>query len=254
MAEGEPILGYGVARRRLPRSIIVTLIIIAVLIAACFALRPVTKGYWAQWKLLRLQEAVASRILPANVVVYAESEAIIPALLGTGQYAEIHWGGNPIPPYPLPDTWPKPVERKMPVLGLPCIMSGTIASQQISGYLDCWRKDELGNDLIVDIGVSAFPLQNGQRGICLTQATVTRAGWKLGSLGESRSYMGMGILLDPTDRLTLWAPQPDPTDPRRVVVKYEVNGAAGVIVGDACSDGRVRMTVQLGPARVVPKW
>jgi hypothetical protein len=218
-----------------------------------FLVRPHVAPYLAQAAHLRTQSLLASRILPAEQIIYAEDPPTVAGLRALPHYREADYGNNSNSPYSgrIPASWPRPVEFTFPAIGLDTRSSGKCL---FSGALNCWRKDELGNDRLVYVGTSLFPLRDGCRGVCITQRTVTRATWTPGSRGDEHSFMGAGILLREADSLTLYAPQPDPLDPQKITICYSLNNLPGVITCTVRSDGRIHTAITAGPATLITSW
>ena len=93
----------------------------------------------------------------------------------------------------------------------------------------------------------------GTRRVGYTQGSIKVAGWTPGERGTVSSWMSLQFVLAPTDTITLFAPQPDPKDPSRINIAYELNGQPGQMDGVVRNDGYVTFTIRTGPGKLV-RW
>jgi hypothetical protein len=248
-----PVLPYGVEplsyKRR--RRIIVLAILLLIAIFAAKIIFRLLQPYWLQAVYLRHQNHIAHQVLPAGTVIYTEDPARIAALRTLPDYRDKHLMFPPTYDF-LPPAW----ERAYSSETFPARDPGSTqdALFQVDDNFGYTRTSSGGKPWIVRLDqVNPWKGANGRRMVGLTQGAFAPVGWTPGTRAIDVSYMSRQILLNPDDRITLFAPQPDPTVPSRINVPYELNGQSGVLKATVTDNGYVDFTNDSGPATVV-KW
>jgi hypothetical protein len=207
----------------------------------------IARPFFNQYRFLRLQDQVMSGFLAPGTVVYTDVDSTISALQGRPHYTHYtihHFLGDP--------SIPKRVQRPLVHQRLVLLQArnGTLATSSAFRGL---RHTPSGRPLIVSISLSVLP-RFGGRVICLQPDFVTPASWKPGSRGKHHSIHPPAIQLDGEDSFTLYAGQPDSSDPTRLSFAYELNGERGVIDGQLTDLGlgELELTIRSGPARRAP--
>jgi len=207
---------------------------------------------WGQWRHLRLQDRISHQFLPAGTVIFTEDPARIATVSSMAGYRQkADFDGKPYAAGVL-----LPWERVYAWADFPARdpMTGSIDGVQLDDTFGYLRTSAGGKAWIVHLDqVNPFLSASGKRRAAFTQGSVTPVGWTPGSRGIWVSTMSLQIELEPADRLTFFAPQPDPSDAARILVPYEINGVAGVLYGVVQDTGHVVFSVHSGPARLV-KW
>ena len=244
------------ARRKDRRHVILVIVAFALLLIGGLAHEWII-AVWKQASHLRMQRRISRQVLAPGTVIYTEDPARIATLKSRKDYRGKRetWGAD----YPA-DAW----ERKYATGSFSAIHYplDKVDLFQVHDTFGYRRISPGGIEWIVQLNQAnafdahrdppnAFEEPQGQRYVVLTQAAFTPVGWTLGARGICVSYLSRGVLLEASDHLTLFAPQPDPKDPSRIAVPYELNDQRGMIEGVVLDRGSVRFAVVSGPARLV---
>jgi hypothetical protein len=248
-----PVLPYGVAtpphKRR--RRIIALTILLLLSILAAKLIFIVVQPYWLQAIYLRHQSRIAHQLLPPGTVIYTEDPTRIAALSNLPGYRDKHLQFPSTYDF-LPPAWERAYNSEtFPARDPGSTQNALFQVDDNFGYL---RTSSGGKPWIVRLDqVNPWKVAGGRRMVSITQGAFAPVGWTPGARAVDVSYMSRQVLLAPEDRITLFAPQPDPTDASRVNIPYELNGQSGVLKAALTDKGYVEFSNDTGPANVV-KW
>ena len=221
------------------------LIVTAVLFVCVF----VGWGIWGLWQGYLRERIAAARcwsraeqfVEPPNTVVFTTDKARIPSLARASYRS---WRSGP---HGRSDAWREPsvwfelqLSRHSIVSFDPCpfLHSRAAPGQQ---------------SRIVAVEVDLQGIQPGEQ---LSERLLVRPqtlSWSRPSpqpvsaqLNTSPS-LGLTIILNPNEPLTIFAGQPDPADASHFTIGYTLSGKPGTIDGRLLGDGTVKLTVRHGP-------
>ena len=191
--------------------------------------------YWQQAVYLYWQDRSMRWTAPPEFVVYEEDDARAPALLRQPDYEPVASLGQP--------------ERK----GLAGPPAGHVPApmRRIGSWVCmCFIHGCYTPSGEKRLGVVGYQVHGaaGRRYIEIYGSGKTLATLKPGTRLDGGSPYKLKIDLGATDRLRLFAGQPDPNDKSRFTMLYELNGQSGNIEGRLADDGIFRMNVLDGPA------
>ncbi len=207
---------------------------------------------WAHAMRLELQSRMSHQVLPAETVIYTEDPIRITALQSRTGYrnkAKLRRAAHL-------QGLPNACERVSAASSLEAWSDSAnqLENYQVDDTFGYQRTSAGGIEWIVKLDqVNPFPIAEGRRKVTLTQQSFQPVDSRFGSRWRAVSYNSLFLLLQPSDTLTVFAPQPDPDDGSRVNVPYELNGQAGLLDGVVTDNGYVKYSVRTGNVELV-KW
>ena len=254
MQDNPPTLAYGRQTRRwyLDRRLYYAAGLLIVLGVAAYLLKPILQPYWDQWQFLALQKRLSQPAVPEGTVIYTEDDALIARLRGQAHY---HNGYNGTPTGKLSSNWSPPGDWPLVLYyalqeGLPTTNGGQLVDAGFRGI----RLTPGGQERLVATGITSTPRSDTQRVVCMPYSTITLATSTHGSRGKADSFGPSGILLEWSDRLTIYVGQTDPKDANRITYAYTLNGQPGQIEYRLRDNGSLALSVVSGPAKKAPRW
>jgi hypothetical protein len=213
---------------------------------------------------LHVQHQLSHELLPVGTVIYTEDPLQIAKLQHNSTYrSQREYSKTMAIQYPdagfhYPAGFPEAWERVSSNPSFLAVQHGwtnsTFRSVEKPGlsYFGYSRTSAGGVEWIVRLEeVNASEAAQGRRKLYLTQAAYSAAEWKPGSLGTNVSFMGKVVMLDKSDIITLFAPQPDSVDVSRITIPYELNGNRGELSATVFDNGYLNYAVESGPAKVL---
>ncbi|MFA9478968.1 hypothetical protein ACERK3_11795 [Phycisphaerales bacterium AB-hyl4] len=199
-----------------------------------------------QGEHLRIQRQAANNVLPPGTVIYTEDASHIATVRGDPAYRP-----DPFRPEIKPERWHR-IGRDFGI-ELRDQVRSRIDRYAVGGVFGAERTSANGHTWIVTVaGGNIFPSDSGTRLVHLAWRNFEPVGWASGARGSGVSRMGPKIELTPADRLTLFAPETDPSRADRVIVPYELNGQNGRLAMTLRDGGSLAFEVLDGPATLAP--
>jgi hypothetical protein len=237
------VLEYGTSRRWSRRRIVrwggVTLCACVVVLVAWVYSRP----WRVQGRYLFLQHECMVFERPADQVMFEEDEkAGLMLYKQGGGYVRGYFGGIPRA---------KTQVVAVAFLSEPCSelhWTGSNTSVFLHG-----RRSPAGHERLVNVSVhSGFGDGGDGRWVPFCYSVGTPATWALGSQMTQASFIPKQVWLSCDDRLRVYAGQADAKDESHFTMRYEINGAGGMIDGWLMDNDGIRIEFRDGPATTRP--
>jgi hypothetical protein len=244
------ILNYGVEpfHRRWRAWRVLLVVLVAGGIAA--VVWPMIHPFVNQAEFLAWQSRMSHQALAAGTVIYTEDPVRVGVLKNDPAYRPKQQ------PWPADFPAPSAVERIWHTMDWEVFAPSGRIRVQSDDTFSFERTSAGGQHWIIHLDqVNPWASDKSKRYVGFTQGAVRPAGWTPGTRGAWVSYDSRQVLLSPNDVITLFAPQPDPSNAAQILVPYELNGTPGTIIGTVKDNGGVHFSVKNGPAQVVnPKF
>jgi hypothetical protein len=261
ISHGLPPLEYAPApskRRKIARRLIVLLLLVAVAAPLLYWRKPIFR----QARLLYWQRQCLRYTAPPDQVVYEENEYKPSPLLGRPGY--VGWPVSLPPNVGSPNGPLPPAIATLPAPPLASFFTAGgfppayVAPPQGATVFLHERTGRTGRRQLVI--VTRFPVHDVpfMYAFGLNVMLIGPAGIASGPTHQYPPPVAFSWLSDmtrpPTDGLRLYAGQPDPADPSRFTIRYDLSGRSGEIEGRLKDDGQgVSLRITSGPA-IGTKW
>jgi hypothetical protein len=207
-------------RRNVRRAIIAS-VLIPLIALLTYRFGP---GLWNQAKVLRSQSNRLRYLDTPSAIVYEEEPNAAAALLADPLYGQVIYNGT------IAGTDYDPVAKVpsdiFPFGGSALVYMHRTSSQSGDRLVQIWSKPE-----------NAEELGRG-RMLVFVGDVFSLATWQIGSDLHIVSRSAMRIEdMQPGDRARVYAGQPNPADPSRFSVRFQINDKIGVVDGKLDNDG-----------------
>lgn len=246
MADNLPIIQYDHPNRpgrRRKQWLIICLLVIAPLAGAYWGI-PLVRPYFTHREYLRVQDEQAKFLLPPGTIVHTNDRSMIAALGQTGPIVK-HWTSDTgqwetagridrYQKYPSHRLGPKfDAETTGPFAGMLRLRSAG------------------GTERIVRVGTQDlwdYPRRTGGPAVQFAGEIIQLAGVDVDSRQLFDHFPRHSVVLNASDRLTIYAAEPLPGDASAMKLPYLLNGLPGEFHVRLKDDGSVTVFTASGPA------